>query len=170
MRVPRIRFTVRRMMAVVASLAIAMAGLIVLYRHGETQYRRGMAEYEAAYARACLGRIPDDIRRAFVCGKWAVEGREAPLGFVNSGSVWGMINPAQEYRKLIMNKSLPGVPGARDRFFPGWASESMWWASEAAHDAIRAWWHGSMSRQWELAASDPLSPRPTESPMPCPDF
>jgi hypothetical protein len=170
MPLPQARFTVRRMMAIVGGLAIVMGGLVALYRQAESEYRRKMAEYEAACAQACLRRIPDDMTRAFLCGKWAVDGREPPFGFVNNVQCSGMVNPAEEYRKMVVERSLPGVPGARDRYFPGWVSESIWRATEAGHDASRAWWHWRMRSQWELAPSEPMSPRPVEPPMPYPDF
>jgi hypothetical protein len=161
--------TKRKLMAWVAILIIATSCLIALNREARSQYRRAMAEYERDYARACLRRIPDDIRRAFVCGKWAAEGREAPFGFVDDCQFMGNVNRPQEHRKMVMERSFPGIRGTPDPNFRGWVRESIWWLAESAHDVSRAAWHASMSKKYECAAFSPMGSLPPVPPEQFPD-
>jgi hypothetical protein len=170
MRLHRAGLTLRTVIVTVAILVIATWGFAALSRKATSQSRQAMAMYEADYSLVCLRRIPEDIRRAFVCGRWAAEGREAPFGFVCDCRFMGMVNEEQAYRNMLMEKSLPGIPGTRDANFGGWARESTWWAVEAIRDARRAAWHASMSKKYELAASSPTNPLPHQPPEPFPDF
>jgi hypothetical protein len=170
MRLPPVWYTVRTIIVLAAILPIAMVGIVVLSRKATSQYRQAMAEYEAAYSRACLRRIPEDIKRALVCAKWAAESRETPFGFVCDCQFMGMVNREQEYRKMVMVHSVPGITGTPDPNFRGWAHESIWWAAEAGRDASRAAWHASIREKYELAASDPISPLPHQPPELFPDL
>jgi hypothetical protein len=73
MRRARVRLTLRTMIASVAILAIASGSLVALHREAVLRCCRVWATYEADYSSACLRRIPENIQRAFTCGRWAAE-------------------------------------------------------------------------------------------------
>jgi hypothetical protein len=171
MQPPVLRFTVKHMlitMAVLTGIAVSVTPLVTRAR--AEAIRRATAEHHSDYAGACLRRVPVDLERAFVCGNWALEGREGPIGFVNDASCSGMCNAQQFCRAMLMDLSDPAVPGVRNPNFRGWVPESIWWAAEAVRDAARAGWHASMSNKYEVAAAHPTQALFLEPPEPFPDM
>jgi hypothetical protein len=143
MRVPRVRFTIRRMMLVVAAVALILAGIITPARlRGLRSHYRAKAADNASPAQ--LYRLDSEVRGREI--KWLpmeAQMLEAPVG-VNR-----YYTPEQTARRVARLLASEGRLRA----------EAAQYAARAAyHASLKVKYNRAAARPWEWIGPDPQAP------------